>query len=126
MTGQFMLRAGCAAITVSMITQFTVAAAQEERGLNRTDDQDIVVTAQRREQKLQDVPIAVSALGSAALERASGIGPGGGTAGPGPGREKSPTRADRRQRLSTGQLGGGRLFTASGRHPDPTGIGRAG
>jgi len=35
------------------------------------DGNEIVVTAQRREQKLQDVPLSVSALGTDALERAN-------------------------------------------------------
>ena len=37
---------------------------------NRITGEDIVVTAQRREERLIDVPISVSAMGSEALERA--------------------------------------------------------
>lgn len=36
----------------------------------RTDAGDIIVTAQRRSERLQDIPMAITALGGAALERA--------------------------------------------------------
>ncbi|MDB5722355.1 MAG: TonB-dependent receptor plug [Alphaproteobacteria bacterium] len=42
----------------------SAAAEEEAKGL-----QDIVVTAQRREERLQDVPIAVTAFGTAEIER---------------------------------------------------------
>ena len=49
----------------------TEAHAQAASGGTATvSTEDIVVTAQRREQRLIDVPISVSALGSEALERA--------------------------------------------------------
>lgn len=37
------------------------------------NDADIVVTAQRREERIQDIPIAVSAFGGAALERQGSV-----------------------------------------------------
>lgn len=50
------------------------ARAQDENrggdGASNSAVQDIVVTAQRREQKLQDVPITISAIGASALQNA--------------------------------------------------------
>ncbi|KQX23245.1 hypothetical protein ASD39_05200 [Sphingomonas sp. Root50] len=58
------------------LAQVTGAAISTDvEAPSATDDaqlQDIVVTAQRREQKLQDVPVSVSAFGGAALQ-ASGV-----------------------------------------------------
>lgn len=58
--------------TDSAATDDTAAAQDTPEAAPATGgDGDIVVTAQRREQRLQDVPIAVSAISTAALERAS-------------------------------------------------------
>ncbi|WP_255326450.1 TonB-dependent receptor [Sphingobium sp. EM0848] len=46
------------------------AAEGETTGNPAASEGDIIVTAQRREERLVDVPISVSAVGSAALERA--------------------------------------------------------
>ncbi|MDZ7896278.1 MAG: TonB-dependent receptor [Sphingobium sp.] len=60
---------------VSALAQEAAAAPQATADATVQNDgqlQDIVVTAQRREQKLQDVPVAVTAFGAAALQ-ASGV-----------------------------------------------------
>ena len=50
-------------------TALTVPAfAQEQDGAKASDDNVIIVTATRRAQDLQDIPIAVTAVGSAQLE----------------------------------------------------------
>ncbi|MDT7529110.1 TonB-dependent receptor [Sphingopyxis sp. SE2] len=57
---------------------FTPAAAwaqSDSNGAASPDDGTIIVTAQKREQRLQDVPVSVTALGSAQLE-AAGIDSG--------------------------------------------------
>ena len=57
---------------------FTPAAAwaqSDSDGAVSPDDGTIIVTAQKREQRLQDVPVSVTALGSAQLE-AAGIDSG--------------------------------------------------
>lgn len=63
-----LLLAGCAAAALPSAAAAQAAppapqAEDEQEGL-----QDIVVTAQRREQRLQDVPVAVSAFSAAELE----------------------------------------------------------
>ncbi len=45
-------------------------AQTESDGAAAADDGTIIVTAQKREQRLQDVPVSVTALGSAQLEAA--------------------------------------------------------
>ena len=67
MRGKLTLLAGvCAgAIAIPAYAQTTTTAAAD----TVTDGTEIVVTAQRTNQKLQDVPIAVSAFNSEALER---------------------------------------------------------
>ena len=51
----------------------TPASAQESQAAQETGVADIVVTAQKREENLQDTPISMVALGSEALEQ-KGIG----------------------------------------------------
>jgi len=58
-------RRGLVAVAATMLTAVPVHANDDEPKL-----EEIVVVAQKREQSLQDVPIAVSALNSAALEDA--------------------------------------------------------
>ncbi|MPS68274.1 MAG: TonB-dependent receptor [Novosphingobium sp.] len=59
---------GCAAIAVMALCEVRPARAQDEaHGL-----QEIIVTAQRRAENLQEVPIAITAVGSEALQ-SSGI-----------------------------------------------------
>jgi len=72
----FLLLAGTVLASQPMLARGAEAApaADQERpsrAVSESDIADIVVTAQRREQRLQDVPIAVSAINAAALERAS-------------------------------------------------------
>ncbi|WP_313807277.1 TonB-dependent receptor [Sphingobium sp.] len=68
--------AGCCAIWV--LGSAAPALAQSENPDQNADSsrqvEEIIVTAQRREQKLQDVPIAVSAVTSAGLQGAGATG----------------------------------------------------
>ncbi|MDO9489395.1 MAG: TonB-dependent receptor, partial [Sphingomonadaceae bacterium] len=66
------LLAGSALIAVPALAQEAApsAPATTAEVEDVQDGNEIVVTAQRREQKLQDVPLSVSALGTEALERA--------------------------------------------------------
>ncbi|MBN9636891.1 MAG: hypothetical protein J0I68_00010, partial [Achromobacter sp.] len=69
---RFFSGAAIAALIAGLATTGTPAHAQQAAAPAATDPQpkrpdDIVVTAQRREQKLQDVGIAVSVLNTAAL-----------------------------------------------------------
>ena len=54
---------------IALLAMPTVAVAQDSE---ESGDGDIIVTAQRQEQKLQDVPVSVTAFGSEQL-RASNI-----------------------------------------------------
>jgi outer membrane receptor protein involved in Fe transport len=45
------------------------AGDQADTGRGQSDDSDIVITAQKREENLQDVPIAVTALGTEKLDQ---------------------------------------------------------
>lgn len=60
------------ALTGTAVAQNGTDARNDSSGgtASATSDTDIVVTAQRREERLIDVPIAVSALSSASLDRA--------------------------------------------------------
>lgn len=49
----------------------TSASVTSDQGASSTDSGDIVVTAQRREQRLQDVPVAVSVASGVNLQRAN-------------------------------------------------------
>jgi len=59
-----------AASAAPALAQTTVADAEAIAGPDRTSG-DIVVTARRREERLQDVPLAVTALGGDALTEAN-------------------------------------------------------
>jgi len=61
-----------AALLLSTSSPFAAPAFAQDNGATAVDDaapEEIVVTAQKREQRLQDVPIAVSAFGGADLDR---------------------------------------------------------
>ncbi|MEY4952432.1 MAG: hypothetical protein RL299_856, partial [Pseudomonadota bacterium] len=62
------LRAGAAALAL-----VATSVSAQELASDAGDDEEIVVTARKVEEKLLDVPIAVTALSGAALE-ARGIG----------------------------------------------------
>lgn len=67
------LRAALAAVTVTTALSSSMAFAQVPESQDEvaaTGEGEIVVTAQRREQRLVDVPISVSAVSSAAIDRA--------------------------------------------------------
>ena len=66
MRGKLTLLAGVCAGAIAFPAQAQTAAADDTRVL---DSSEIVVTAQRTSQKLQDVPIAVSAFSGEALEK---------------------------------------------------------
>jgi outer membrane receptor protein involved in Fe transport len=70
-SGDIELGAGACAIAFSLLLTGTSALAQQSPGAAPEDGvlENIVVTAQRREENLIDVPIAVSAFDNAALER---------------------------------------------------------
>ena len=67
---------GLAGLLFTIALPVHAQEAQSESSLQRKDGQadagiqDIVVTAQRREQKLQDVPIAISAFTAERLDQA--------------------------------------------------------
>ncbi|HEX8058640.1 MAG TPA: TonB-dependent receptor, partial [Novosphingobium sp.] len=65
-------RTSRAALFLLASTAITFPALAQAQGTpeGATDDNVIVVTAQRREERLQDVPISISALGAAKLENA--------------------------------------------------------
>ena len=62
-------RAALLLLATTAIT-FPALAQAQDAPEGATDDNVIVVTAQRREERLQDVPISISALGAAKLENA--------------------------------------------------------
>lgn len=57
---------------IAVVATSAPALAQESTGEARLDE--IIVTAQRREENLQDVPVSVATLGGEALAAASGAG----------------------------------------------------
>ena len=59
---------GCSAIALSALLS-TAAHAQDQSEPADRSTNDIIVTAQFREQSLQDTPIAISALSADALEQ---------------------------------------------------------
>lgn len=66
-----MLRSSCAVIALLMGHGAAFAQTAEEGILEPRGGGEIVVTAQKRSQNLQDVPIAVSAIGADTLETAA-------------------------------------------------------
>ncbi len=50
-----------------------VAPVADEAGLSEAGDPDIIVTARRREERAQDVPIALTAVGGDTVERAGAV-----------------------------------------------------
>lgn len=68
------LRAGAALLPITMATLFPVAAQAQEAAPAESEtaaaepSPDIVVTARRQEERLQDVPVSVTALGEKALQ----------------------------------------------------------
>lgn len=66
----FATRASCAALAVALLAP-SAAYAEESDAEATTGNQEIIVTAQFREQALQDVPIAISAVTSEELEQRS-------------------------------------------------------
>src|SRR4051812_26434809 len=66
-SGLFMAGALCAATALTAAA--APAAAQETEASDpNVDSGEVIVTAQRREERLQDVPISVTALSAAQLE----------------------------------------------------------
>ena len=63
------VRRATAALLMSTIMSAAPALAQEAPASEGNDSGDIIVTAQKRAQNLQDVPISIAVLGSADLER---------------------------------------------------------
>lgn len=65
------LKAALAAVMVATALSSSLVLAQEAESQDaQAGDGEIVVTAQRREERLIDVPISVSAVGGAAIDRA--------------------------------------------------------
>ncbi len=60
--------ASAVALIVAAFTTPALAQAEQEQAAEVVDTQDIVVTAQRREEKLSKVPVSVVAYGAAALQ----------------------------------------------------------
>src|SRR5437870_408248 len=59
-------------LATTMLAAPQIALAQDEPQVSEADvsGDDIIVTANRREENLQDVPISITALGAAKLENA--------------------------------------------------------
>ena len=64
--GNLALRLACA---IACATAGTLSQAQDASGGQSTQLEEIIVTAQKREQNLQKVPVAVTALSSDTLEK---------------------------------------------------------
>ncbi|PQM28032.1 TonB-dependent receptor [Sphingopyxis lindanitolerans] len=69
MQTQFRTAGAALAASVSILAMSTPALAQQAPAEEASKLDEIVVTAQKREQNLQDVPIAISAIGRAKLEQ---------------------------------------------------------
>src|SRR5690606_31882119 len=68
-----MRRAILATTTISMLTFAPAAFAQEEPGAISEDAGEIIVTARRRDERLVDVPIAVTAISGDTLAKAGAL-----------------------------------------------------
>jgi iron complex outermembrane receptor protein len=66
-----MLMASCAALAWAGPGFAQTAAPEPQRAQSAFDEEQIIVTARRREERLQDVPLSVSAVTGAALQRAN-------------------------------------------------------
>ena len=63
MTNRHFIRAGSAFLTLAVALAAAPAAAQDAAPGVEEDDGAIVVTAQRREERLIDVPVSIAAIG---------------------------------------------------------------
>lgn len=63
------VRRSTVAAAVSSVLAYTVAVAQEDAAPAAGQLEEIVVTAQKREQRLQDVPLSVSAISGEEMDR---------------------------------------------------------
>ena len=57
-------------VTVAALTGMPAVAQQAER---ETDDTEIIVTAQKREERLRDVPLAITAITGDALDQSGAL-----------------------------------------------------
>ena len=64
-----MLLATCATCALAFAADLRGAAAQTQGAPRASDLEEVIVTARRREENIQDVPAAVTAFSAAALER---------------------------------------------------------
>ncbi|WP_343518294.1 TonB-dependent receptor [Sphingomonas sp.] len=63
---------GSATIAIAALALPAVAAAQEATEADARDPNEIVVTAQKREERLQDVPISISIVGGERMQQSGG------------------------------------------------------
>jgi iron complex outermembrane receptor protein len=66
-TSRTLLLAGCAGIAAFAAPAYAQDAAAEPAGASKADDGQIIVTARRREERLIDVPLSVTALSGESL-----------------------------------------------------------
>src|SRR3546814_9813861 len=66
-------RAVLATTTLSMLAFAPAAFAQEDPGASSDDSGEIIVTARRRDERLVDVPVAITAYSGDALAKAGAI-----------------------------------------------------
>src|SRR3546814_2890466 len=63
----------CATSALGLVAFAPAAVAQEDPGASSDDSNEIIVTARRRDERLIDVPIAVTAISGDALAKAGAI-----------------------------------------------------